>query len=75
VGEHDYLLRLVVVSLDRYRQIVNGMMSGPLQVTSYTSHVVHRSGSKPLDVGPARSPDSKRRLDAERGQSLGQVER
>jgi Lrp/AsnC family transcriptional regulator of ectoine degradation len=54
VGEHDYLLRFVVVSLDRYRQIVNDMMSRPLQVTSYTSHVVHRSGAKPLDVSSLR---------------------
>jgi len=50
VGEHDYLLRFLVPTLEKYRQIVNEMMERNLKVKSFTSMVVHRSSSKPPDL-------------------------
>jgi Lrp/AsnC family transcriptional regulator of ectoine degradation len=50
LGEHDYLLRFLVANFDHYSQIVNTMMERDLKVRAYSTFVVTRSFSKPVEI-------------------------
>jgi len=50
IGEHDYLLQLLVPRMERHREIMDEMMSRDLHVNRFVSYVAHRSDTKPLDL-------------------------
>jgi len=50
LGEQDYLLQMVVPSLDKHRGIVADMMHKCPHVSQFTSHVTHRNRVKQMEV-------------------------
>jgi len=50
LGEHDYILKFLVPTLDRYQAIMQELMTRDVGIKSFTSLVVHKHFAKPPDL-------------------------